>query len=67
LPNANGVNEPLIGAATFGAVVIMVIITTLVTPPTLKWSLGRRKFLRSAGESSAEEEMIEEIVERTEQ
>ena len=41
LPNASGVNEPVIGASTFGAVVIMVIITTLVTPPALKWSLGR--------------------------
>jgi Kef-type K+ transport system membrane component KefB len=39
LPNAQGVNEPVIGAATFGAVVIMVLITTLVTPPLLKWSL----------------------------
>jgi Kef-type K+ transport system membrane component KefB len=41
LPNAQGVSEPVIGAATFGAVVIMVIITTLVTPPALKWSLQR--------------------------
>jgi Kef-type K+ transport system membrane component KefB len=43
LPNVAGVNEPVIGPATFGAVVIMVIITTLVTPPSLKWSLGRKK------------------------
>lgn len=42
LPTAAGVNEPVINAATFGAVVIMVIITTLVTPPSLKWSLGRK-------------------------
>jgi Kef-type K+ transport system membrane component KefB len=41
LPNANGMNEPVINASTFGAVVMMVIITTLVTPPALKWSLGR--------------------------
>lgn len=41
LPNTQGVNEPLVGTATFGAVVIMVIVTTLVTPPALKWSLGR--------------------------
>ena len=41
LPNANGVSQAVIGPATFGAVVIMVIITTLVTPPLLKWSLGR--------------------------
>jgi Kef-type K+ transport system membrane component KefB len=42
LPNASGINEPVIGPATFGAIVIMVIITTLVTPPALKWSLGKK-------------------------
>jgi Kef-type K+ transport system membrane component KefB len=41
LPNASGIAEPVIGPATFGAVVIMVIVTTLVTPPLLKWALGR--------------------------
>ncbi len=41
LPSASGVNEPVIGPATFGAVVIMVIITTMITPPALKWALGR--------------------------
>jgi len=40
LPNALGVHEPVIGAATFGAIVMMVIVTTLVTPPLLKWSAG---------------------------
>jgi Kef-type K+ transport system membrane component KefB len=39
LPNAQGVPEPVIGPAVFGAVVIMVIVTTLLTPPALKWSL----------------------------
>ena len=43
LPSAAGVNVPVINSATFGAVVIMVIITTLVTPPSLKWSLGRKR------------------------
>jgi Kef-type K+ transport system membrane component KefB len=43
LPNSGGVNEPVIGAATFGAVVVMVIVTTLVTPPALKWALERKK------------------------
>ena len=33
LPTAAGVVEPVIGPATFGAVVIMVVVTTLVTPP----------------------------------
>ena len=35
--------EPVIGPATFSAVVVMVIVTTMVTPPALKWSLGRRR------------------------
>jgi Kef-type K+ transport system membrane component KefB len=41
LPDAGGVAQPVIGPATFGAVVIMVVVTTLVTPPVLKWSLQR--------------------------
>jgi Kef-type K+ transport system membrane component KefB len=51
LPNASGTNEPVIGPATFGAIVIMVIITTLVTPPTLKWSLGRKGARRQEQEA----------------
>jgi len=43
LPTATGTSEPVIDDATFGAVVIMVIVTTLVTPPALKWSLGPAK------------------------
>lgn len=34
--------EHIIDAATYSAVVMMVMVTTLVTPPLLKWSLGRR-------------------------
>ena len=34
--------EHIIDAATYSAVVIMVMLTTLVTPPLLKWSLGRK-------------------------
>lgn len=30
-----------VGASVFGAVVIMVVVTTLLTPPALKWALGR--------------------------
>ncbi|MFN2515063.1 MAG: cation:proton antiporter [Pyrinomonadaceae bacterium] len=41
LPNAAGVAIPVINTATFGAVVIMVILTTLITPPLLKWALAR--------------------------
>lgn len=36
--NGHSVIQP----ATFSAVVIMVMITTMITPPMLKWSLGRR-------------------------
>jgi Kef-type K+ transport system membrane component KefB len=46
LPSLAGVKEPVISPVTFGAVVIMVIITTLVTPPSLKWSLGRKRRAR---------------------
>jgi Kef-type K+ transport system membrane component KefB len=42
-PSNAGVSEPVINPTTFGAVVIMVIITTLVTPLSLKWSLGRKE------------------------
>lgn len=43
LPDAAGVNQPVINTATFGAVVIMVFVTTLVTPPALNWSLTRER------------------------
>jgi Kef-type K+ transport system membrane component KefB len=33
--------QPLIGPSAFAAIVLMVIVTTLVTPPALKWSLAR--------------------------
>lgn len=41
LPDARGVLAPVIDATTFGAIVVMVVVTTLVTPPLLKWSLAR--------------------------
>lgn len=40
LPGAEGVNEPVIKGGTFGVIVIMVIITTLITPPALKRALA---------------------------
>lgn len=43
LPAVTGVSQPVISSSTFGAVVIMVIITTLITPLALKWSLGKSK------------------------
>jgi Kef-type K+ transport system membrane component KefB len=42
LPAANGARVPVVDAATFGAVVIMVLVTTLVTPPALKWALKEK-------------------------
>lgn len=42
LPNAAGISEPVIGAASFGAIIIMIIITTIITPPALKWTLARK-------------------------
>ena len=48
LPSATGANLPVISSAVFGAVVIMVIITTLLTPIALKWSLGRSERKRKS-------------------
>ena len=59
LPNAQGVAEPVIGPATYGAVVIMVVVTTLVTPPALKWALSRR----AAGDDEPLPEAISETAE----
>jgi Kef-type K+ transport system membrane component KefB len=67
LPNARGVPEPVIGPATFGAVVIMVIVTTLVTPPALKWSLGRTRPAPELGQGEAVAEVGEDAARRTEQ
>jgi len=33
--------QPIVSQSVFSAVVVMVIVTTLVTPPALRWSLGR--------------------------
>jgi Kef-type K+ transport system membrane component KefB len=33
--------KPIIDQATFSAIVVMVILTTMATPPALKWSLAR--------------------------
>jgi Kef-type K+ transport system membrane component KefB len=35
--------QPILDPAAFSAVVIMVILTTLVTPPALRWSLSRSR------------------------
>jgi Kef-type K+ transport system membrane component KefB len=33
--------EPVINSAVYTAIVVMVMVTTLITPPLLSWSLGR--------------------------
>ncbi len=43
MPNASGVAEPIISSAIFGSIILMVILTTLVTPPLLKWSLSNKR------------------------
>ena len=35
--------RPIMEAATYSAVVLMVIVTTMITPPALQWSLSRKK------------------------
>jgi len=35
--------QPVIAPATYSALVAMVIVTTMITPPALKWSLARRR------------------------
>ncbi|HSE18403.1 MAG TPA: cation:proton antiporter [Pyrinomonadaceae bacterium] len=54
LPSASGVSQPVISSAIFGAVVIMVIITTLITPIALKWALGKNE--RANGRVAHEKE-----------
>jgi Kef-type K+ transport system membrane component KefB len=39
--------EHIIDSATYSAVVIMVLLTTLITPPALRWSLARGPRLES--------------------
>ena len=40
--------ERIVDGAEFSAIVVMVIVTTLVTPPALKWSLSRQRTRRAA-------------------
>ena len=49
LPSVTGAGEPVINSAIFGAVVIMVIITTVITPIALKWALGRKRTSKREG------------------
>jgi Kef-type K+ transport system membrane component KefB len=49
---ANG--EPVINAGTYSAVVVMVMFTTVITPPLLKWSLAKKS--PQSDEDSQQEE-----------
>ncbi len=40
LTNTKGVSQIIVSPDTFSVIVIMVMITTLMTPPLLKWALG---------------------------
>jgi Kef-type K+ transport system membrane component KefB len=67
MPNAQGVVEPVIGAGTFGVIVIMVIVTTLATPPALKRSLARSSPPVEDKSTDALTEMAEDDAPRTSQ
>jgi Kef-type K+ transport system membrane component KefB len=67
LPNAEGTSEPVISKGTFGVVVMMVIATTLVTPPVLKWALGRSRQPDMDESTDAHREVAEDAVERLSQ
>lgn len=41
LRSADG--ERIVSESTYSAIVVMVMLTTLITPPVLKWSMGRRR------------------------
>jgi NhaP-type Na+/H+ or K+/H+ antiporter len=41
LTNASGATEPVVSPTTYGAIVITVVLTTLATPPALKWAMAR--------------------------
>lgn len=43
--------ERIVDQGIFSAVVIMVIVTTMATPPALKWSLGRASARRASSNS----------------
>lgn len=46
LPNMQGVAEPVVAPNVFSVIVMMVIITTLITPPALKWAMARKPVAR---------------------
>ena len=49
MANDKGENQPVVSADTFSAIVIMVMITTLITPPLLKWAMGSKSDQSESG------------------
>jgi Kef-type K+ transport system membrane component KefB len=47
--------ERIVDEATFSACVMMVIVTTMITPPALRWSLGRAAKRRARADEHAGE------------
>jgi hypothetical protein len=41
--------ESVILPSTYSAIVVMVILTTMITPPLLKWGMGRKDGTNPAG------------------
>jgi Kef-type K+ transport system membrane component KefB len=65
LPDVAGVSRPVIGPQIYGAILIMVIVTTLVTPPALKWALSRTRARQEEDTvTTAASEMGEDAAER---
>jgi Kef-type K+ transport system membrane component KefB len=65
LPNTAGINQPVIGPQVYGAILIMVITTTLVTPPALKWALARTRLSSDDTDATrAASEMGQDAAER---
>ena len=46
--------KPIVDRALFSAIVFVVMATTLITPPALKWALGRKQAVPRVAEVSAE-------------
>ena len=67
LPTIEGVPAPVIDSGTFGVIVIMVIVTTLVTPPALKRSLARTAAPQTDESTDALRQVAEDAIERTSQ
>jgi Na+:H+ antiporter len=61
LPTASNVEKNVINSSTFSAVVIMVIFTTLVTPPALKWALTRNVKQRRSSPELDDDLLLESI------